>query len=60
MFEFGPHSRIETRKNFAKLRQTNMGQKTISYFGLSLWNAWPDSIKKASSLNNLKHNVKKH
>ena len=37
-----------------------MGQLIISYIGPSLWNSLPDSIKKANSLNTLKHNFKKH
>ena len=37
-----------------------MGQKAISYIGLSIWNSLPDSIKRANSLNTFKHNVKKH
>ena len=65
IFEFARHCRIGTRNNFYKLkknpfRKTNMGQKTISYIGPSIWNSLPDAIKKASSLNTFKHNVKKH
>ena len=45
-FEFAPHQRIETRNKFAKLkipfRKTNMGQKTISFVGPSLWNSLPE------------------
>ena len=48
IFEFAPLCRIGTRNNFSKLknylRKTNMGQKTISYIGLSNWNSLPDSI----------------
>ena len=64
IFEFAPHCKIDIRNNFFKLknyfRKTNMGQKTISYFGPSIWNSLPDPIKKVNSLNTFKHNVKKH
>ena len=64
VFEFAPHCSIGTRNIFSKLknpfRKTNMGQKAISYIGPSIWNSSPDSIKRANSLNTLKHNVKEH
>ena len=64
IFEFAPHCRIDTRNSFSKLKnlfcKTNMGQKTISYIGPSIWNSLPDSIEKANSLNTFKHNVKNH
>ena len=64
IFEFAPHCSIGTRNNFSKLknhfRETNMGQKAISYIGTSIWNSLPDSIKRANSLNTFKHDVKKH
>ena len=63
IFEFATHCRINTRNNFSKLkhpfRKTNMGQKTIFFIDPSIWNSWPDSIKKANSLNAFKNNVKK-
>ena len=40
--------------------KTNVGQKAISYIVPSIWNSWPDSIKRANILNTFKHNVKKH
>ena len=50
IFEFAPHCSIGIRNNFFKLknpfRKTNMGQKTISYTGPSIWSSLPDSIKK--------------
>ena len=59
-----PHCRISTGSNFSKLkntfRKTNMGQKTISYIGLSIWNSLPGSIRTANSLNTFKHNVKNY
>ena len=53
IFEFAPNCRIGTRNNFSKFknsfRKTNMGQKTISYIGPSIWNSLSESIKKANS-----------
>ena len=64
IFKFAPHCSIGTRNNFSKLknhfRETNMGQKAISYIGPSIWNSLPDSIKTVNSLNTFKHVVKKH
>ena len=64
IFEFSPHCRIGTRNNFSKIKnpfcKTIMAQKIISYIGPSIGNSLPDSIKRANSLNTLKHNVKKH
>ena len=40
--------------------KTNVGQKAISYIVPSIWNSWPDSIKRANILNTFKHNVKNH
>ena len=64
IFEFAPNCGIGTRINFSKLknafRKTNMGQKTISYIGPSIWNSLPYSTTKANNLNTFKHNVKKH
>ena len=58
IFEFVPHCRISKLKN--PFRKTNMGQKAISYIAPSIWNSLPDSIKRANSLNTVKHNVKNH
>ena len=64
IFEFAPHCRTGTRNNFSILknpfRKINIGQKTISYIGPSVWNSLRDKIKKANNLNIFKHNVKKH
>ena len=63
IFEFAPHCSIGTRNNFSKLkncfRKTNIGQKSISCIGPSIWNCLPDSVKRGNSLNTFKHNVKK-
>ena len=41
---------MDTRNQLAKpkipFRKTNMGKKTISVFGSSLWKRLPESIKK--------------
>ena len=51
-----------TRNSFAKLkrpfRKIKTGQKTLSYYGPSLWNNLPNAIKNPNNLNTLKHNVK--
>ena len=64
MFEFAPQCRIDSRNKFAKLkipfRETNMGQKAISFVGPSLWNSLPELIKKTDNLNTFKHNVKNY
>ena len=64
-FEFAPHSRIDTRNKFAKLKipfhKTNMEQKAISFAGPSLWNSLPELIKKKpDNLNTFKHGVKNY
>ena len=50
IFEFASHCRIDTRNNFVKLKipfcKTSMGQKTISFVGLALWNSLPELIQK--------------
>ena len=52
-FEFAPHSRIDTRNKFAKLKipfhKTNMEQKAISFAGPSLWNSLPEIITKTDN-----------
>ena len=44
--EYGPQCRMEPRSNFAKrkvhFRESNMGQRGLSYIGPSLWNNLPD------------------
>ena len=64
IFKFAPHCSIGTNNNFSNFknlfRKTNIGQKAIYYIAASIWNSFPDSIKRANSLNTFKHNVKKH
>ena len=54
VFEFAPHCRIDTRNKFTKLkipfRNTNIGQKAVSFVGPSPWNSLPELIKKPDNL----------
>ena len=58
------HTLQDIQYNYAKLKnpfcKTNMGQKSISYIGHSIWNSLSNSTKRANSLNTFKYNVKKH
>ena len=64
VFEFVPECNISLRNNFLKLkrpfRNTNTGQKALSFIGPSFWNQIPETLKKTKNLNTLKHNLKKH
>jgi len=57
-------SGIPTRFSHQKLilphRNTNVGQKALSYVGPSLWNNLNNSLKTSISLNAFKHNIKSH
>ena len=49
--------RVGTRNNFSKLKTFTKRQiwdKKNSYIGPSIWNSFPDSIKKENSLNTFK------
>ena len=50
IFGFAPHCKIGTKNKFAKRKisfcKANMGQKSISFVGPSLWNNLPELIKK--------------
>ena len=63
-FEFAPEGYISLRNNFLKLKQsfrnTNTGQKALSFIGPSFWNQIPETLKKTDNLNTFKHNLKKH
>ena len=63
-FEFAPEGNISLRNNFLKLkrpfRNTNTGQKALSFIGPSFWNQIPETLKKTNNLNTFKHNFKKH
>ena len=64
VFEFAPEGNISLRNNFLKLkrpfRNTNTGQKALSFIGPSFWNQIPETLKKTDNLNTFKHNLKKH
>ena len=60
LFEFAPYCRIGSRNNFCKSIYFEFGKITISCIAPSLQNSLSDSIEKVHSLNNFKHNVKKH
>ena len=64
VFEFAPEGNISLRNNFLKLkrpfRNTNTGQKALSFIGPSFWNQIPETLKKTDKLNTFKHNLKKH
>ena len=50
VFEYASQGRINSRNNYARLQgpfqKTNVGQKSLSYIGPSVWNKLPSSIKK--------------
>ena len=49
VFEYASQGRISSRNNYARLKvpfcKTTMGQKSLSYIGLSVWNKLPSSMK---------------
>ena len=53
VFEFAPEGNISLRNNFLKLkrpfRNTNTGQKALSFIGPSLWNQIPETLKKTDN-----------
>ena len=55
---------INTRFSFQKLtlprRNTNIGQKALSYIGPFLWNNLQNTLKSATSINAFKHSIKNH
>ena len=64
VFEFASSGNISLRNNFLKLKQpfrnTNTGQKALSFIGPSFWNQIPETLKKTDNLNTFKHNLKNH
>ena len=53
---------IWIRSSFQKLKipqhKTNIGLKSLSYTGPSLWNNLNENLKRSSSINNSKHKIK--
>ena len=41
-------------------RNTNTGQKALSFIGPSFWNQIPETLKKTKNFNTFNHNLKKH
>ena len=62
-FEFVPESNVSLR-HFLKpkqpFRNTNNGQKVLSFIGPSFWNQIAETLRKTNNLNTVKHNLKKH
>ena len=59
---FPTEENVRTRSSFQKLkiprRKTNIGQKSLSYTGPSLWNNLNENLKRSSSINDFKHKIK--
>ena len=55
---------INTHFSFQKLtlphRDTNIGQKALSYIGPFLWNNLQNTLKSATGINAFKHSIKNH
>lgn len=53
---------INSRNYYTRLKvpfwKANMGQKSLSHIGSSVWNKSPVSMKRSTSLNPFKHDVK--
>ena len=64
VFELACSNNIRTRNSYPKLiclfRKSNMGQNALSFIGPSMWNKTPEFLKKNSSINTCKHNLKKY
>ena len=64
VFKPAGHPITNTRASFLKLiqplRNTNYGQKTLSYLAPNIWNSLPVSLKATEGLNTYKHKIKKH
>ena len=62
VFKFAPEVNITLKNNFLKLersfRNTNTGQKALSFITPSFWNQIPEKLKKIDNLNTVKHNLK--
>ena len=55
---------VTTQKNFQRLavpsRKTEMGKRTLSYLGPTLWNPLSKALKTCTSVNCFKHALKSH
>ena len=63
-FMKAPLSSSSLRNSYQKLQQpfrkTNIGQNTLPFIGLALWNKVPEEIQRTTNLNTFKHNLKTH
>ena len=64
VFMKAPESSSSLRNSYQKLQQpfpkTNTDKNALSFIGPALWNKVPEKIKRTTSLNTFKHNLKKH
>ena len=51
------HSKLSTDETSTRCK-TNIGLKSLSYTGPSLWNNLNENLKRSSSINNFKHKIK--
>ena len=62
LFEYALKGRISSRINYARVkvsfRKSNMGKKSLSYIGLSVWNKLLNSMKGNITLNMFKYDVR--
>ena len=64
VFKPAGHPNTNTKESFLRLNQllrnTNHGQKTLSYMAPYIWNSLPVSLKATEGLNTNKHRIKKY
>ena len=62
VFEYASRGKISSKNNYATFkvpfRKTNIGQKSLSYTGPSVWNKLLSSMKRNINLNKIKRDVK--
>ena len=56
----GVHTRLSYQKLDVPHRKTNVGQKSLSYVGPSLWNNLNKTLKTSTGLNAFEHNIKQY
>ena len=56
----GVHTRLSYQKLDVPHRKTNVGQKSLSYVGPSLWNNLKKTLKTSTSLKSFEHNIKQY
>ena len=59
-----PESSSSLRNSYQKrqqpFRKTNTGQNALPFIGPALWNKVAEKIKRTTTQNTFKHNLKKH